>query len=135
MFCGIAFSVMPSTADTPKSKLQTEYALNETLDIPEYEIEYQGEKITAVDYALEYPNGLVRSGRSQKLDLPGLYTVHYSAVKAGRVVKATEKFVVQNTTYSFSQAKSKSAVYYGKNDSYADKAEGFLLIILKKTRW
>ena len=130
LLCCLAFSIMKSKAEETQSVLQEEYLLNETLEIPDYEMEYNGEKVLATDYSLEYPNGIVRMGQKQVLDTPGLYTVHYAVMKDGRIVKETKTFIVQNTLYATSQ--SKSSVYYGKNSAYADKAEGLVVSLAQK---
>ena len=115
-------------ADVPTvPDLKTEYQLDEEITIPEYHFVENGTMIPATEYILEYPNGLMKSGRTHTLDVAGVYTISYSATSNGRVYTEEASFVVINKLYTFEN--EKSSIYYGVNENYKNAPEGLVLSV------
>ena len=125
-----AFVVSFKTAKATQQPLQAEYNLNSTLEIPNYEIAYEGGTVKATEYSLEYPDGVFMNGQVHELNMSGEYTVHYSAKVDGALVTAEEKFLVPYDMYSPDNVGTNTTVYYGKNAQFPDHNEGLVVSLV-----
>lgn len=102
--------------------LRQEYDLGDEIYIPDYVID----GVSATEYSLLYPDGLLKDGRSHVLDEAGKYTVKYAATVSGSVVTAENTFTVKQSMVGF-QTKS-SRAYYGVHE-YAPNTRGLVVEI------
>jgi len=93
--------------------LKAEYAVGETVAIPEYKIDGQDAESVVI-----YPSGYAMKTDVVSLDEAGIYTVEYRATVSGQLKTETKTFLANRQTYSFS---GNSSYYeYGVDKSQYD---------------
>lgn len=111
-------------ANATEYELQKSYFLNETVELPEETIMYDGVAYEAKAVALMYPSGISKKGNTHTLDEAGVYTVRYEANANGKTILEEKNFRVNYDLFTTKSGKSSFA--YGAHE-YAPSKQGLVL--------